>query len=166
MAEITLKGNKINTIGFLPEEGTDAPDFSLVNTSLAEVSLANYKGKKLVLNIFPSLDTPVCATSVRKFNAEASKLDNTEVLCISMDLPFAHSRFCTTDGLDKVSGLSGFRNSSFGEDYGVTIVEGGLSGLYSRAVVVVNEEGKVVYKEQVPEIAQEPDYDAALAALK
>ncbi|GAB1348931.1 thiol peroxidase [Ignavibacteriales bacterium] len=166
MAEITLKGNKINTIGFLPEVGTEVPDFSLVNTSLAEVTLADYKGKKLVLNIFPSLDTGICAASIRRFNAEASKFENTEVLCISMDLPFAHSRFCTTDGLDKVSGLSGFRNSSFGEDYGVTIVEGGFSGLYSRAVVVVNEEGKVIYKEQVPEIAQEPNYEAAIAALK
>jgi thiol peroxidase len=166
MAEITLKGNKINTIGFLPEVGTDAPDFKLVNSTLEETSLADFKGKKVVLNIFPSLDTGICATSVRKFNAEASKLENTAVLCISMDLPFAHNRFCSTEGLENVKTLSGYRDTAFGEDYGVTIVEGGFTGLFSRAVVVLDEKGKVVYTEQVPEIAQEPNYEAALASLK
>jgi thiol peroxidase len=166
MAKITFKGNAINTAGTLPANGASAPDFKLVKTDLSDVTLNNFKGKKLVINIFPSLDTGVCAASVRKFNAEAEKLPNTVVLCISRDLPFAHSRFCTTEGLNNVVSLSEYKDDSFSKAYGVKMTDGPLAGLLSRAVVVVNESGKVVYSEQVPEIAQEPDYEKALAALK
>lgn len=166
MAKITLKENAIETIGELPAVGAAAPDFTLVKTDLAEVKLADYKGKKVVLNIFPSIDTPVCAASVRRFNKVAGETDNTVVLCISADLPFAHTRFCETDGLKNVESLSVFRSQAFGKDYGVTITTGPIAGLLSRAIVIVDPEGKVVYTEQVPEIAQEPNYDAALAALK
>ena len=145
--------------------GSAAPDFTLVKTDLAEVTLADYKGKKVVLNIFPSIDTPVCAASVRRFNKVAGETDNTVVLCISADLPFAHTRFCETDGLKNVESLSVFRSPVFGKDYGVTITTGPIAGLLSRAIVILNPEGKVVYTEQVPEITQEPNYDAALAAL-
>ncbi len=165
MAEITFKGNKINTSGSLPAAGASAPAFELVKNDLSTAGLSDYKGKKVILNIFPSLDTSVCATSVRKFNAELNKLDNTSVLCISADLPFAHSRFCTTEGLEKVESLSVFRNPEFGKDYGVLMTDGPLAGLLSRAVVVLDGEGKVVYTEQVPEIAQEPDYAKALEAV-
>ncbi|PLY03189.1 MAG: thiol peroxidase [Desulfuromonas sp.] len=163
MANITLKGNPIETIGQLPASGTAAPDFTLVKTDLAEQKLSDLKGKKVVMNIFPSIDTDVCAASVRKFNEEAS--GQATVLCISADLPFAHKRFCAAEGLDNVEPLSVFRNGDFGQDYGVTITTGPLAGLLSRAIVVVDENGQVVYTEQVPEIAQEPDYDAALAAI-
>jgi len=166
MANITLKGNPIETIGDLPAVGNKVPDFNLTNTDLQDISLSDYSAKNLVLNIFPSLDTPVCAASVRKFNAEASSLDNTAVLCISADLPFAHKRFCESEGLDNVHALSNFRSSQFGKDFGVEITTGPLIGLLSRAVVVVDSEGVVKYIEQVPEIAQDPDFDAALAALK
>jgi thioredoxin-dependent peroxiredoxin len=166
MATITFKGNAINTAGVLPEKGSLAPAFKLVKTDLSDVTLNDFKGKKLVLNIFPSLDTSVCAASVRKFNAEAEKLPNTVVLCISRDLPFAHSRFCTTEGLKNVISLSEYKDENFSKAYGVKITDGPLAGLMSRAVVVVDESGKVVYSEQVPEIAQEPDYTKALAALK
>jgi len=166
MAKITLKGNAIETIGELPAKGSAAPNFTLVKTDLSEVSLADYKGKKIVLNIFPSIDTPVCAASVRRFNKMAGETDNTVVLCISADLPFAHTRFCETDGLKNVDSLSVFRSPAFGKDYGVTITTGPIAGLLSRAIVIVGADGKVVHTEQVPEIAQEPDYDAALAALK
>ncbi|MBM9613451.1 thiol peroxidase [Desulfobulbus rhabdoformis] len=166
MAQITLKGNAIDTIGELPAAGAAAPDFSLVTTELADVGLANYKGKKVVLNIFPSVDTPVCAASVRNFNKVAGENENTVVLCISADLPFAHTRFCETDGLKNVESLSVFRSPDFGKDYGVTITTGPLAGLLSRAIVVLDAEGKVTYTEQVPEITQEPNYDAALAAIK
>ncbi|ADW18871.1 thiol peroxidase (atypical 2-Cys peroxiredoxin) [Desulfobulbus propionicus DSM 2032] len=166
MAKITLKGNAIETIGELPAKGSAAPNFTLVKTDLSEVSLADYKGKKIVLNIFPSIDTPVCAASVRRFNKMAGETDNTVVLCISADLPFAHTRFCETDGLKNVESLSVFRSPAFGKDYGVTITTGPIAGLLSRAIVIVGADGKVVHTEQVPEIAQEPDYDAALAALK
>ncbi len=166
MADITLGGNKVSTIGSLPAVGTSAPEFTLVKDDLSEIKLGDLKGKRVLLNIFPSLDTAVCSTSIRKFNERASSTDNTVVLSVSLDLPFAHKRFCTTEGLDKVHGVSGFKGSSFGADYGVTMVDGKFAGLYSRAVVVVNEEGRVVYTEQVPEIAQEPNYDAALDALK
>ena len=165
MATITLKGNQISTIGNLPSAGITAPAFKLTKTDLSETSLSDFIGKKVVLNIFPSLDTSVCAASVRKFNAELDKLKNTVVLCISRDLPFAHSRFCTTEGLKNVISLSELRDSNFGRSYGVTIADGPLAGLLSRAVVVVNESGKVVYSEQVPEITQEPNYDAALKAI-
>jgi len=166
MAKITLKGNAIETIGTLPAKGSAAPSFTLVKTDLSEVKLADYKGKRVVLNIFPSIDTPVCATSVRQFNKTAGELTNAVVLCISADLPFAHTRFCETDGLKNVESLSVFRSPAFGKDYGVTITTGPIAGLLSRAIVIIDADGKVIYTEQVPEIAQEPNYDAALAALK
>jgi len=165
MAQITFKGTPIRTIGELPAKGIVATDFALVKQDLSETVLSDYKGKRLVLNIFPSIDTGVCATSVRKFNEKAAALKNTVVLCVSMDLPFAQSRFCGAEGIKNVVTASAFR-SAFGDHYGVTIAEGPLTGLLSRAIVVINESGKVLYTEQVPEIAQEPDYDAALAALK
>jgi thiol peroxidase len=164
MATITFKGNAINTAGKLPEVGSKAPDFKLVKSDLSEASLADYKGKKVILNIFPSLDTSVCAASVRKFNAEAEKKPNTVVLCISRDLPFAHTRFCSVEGLKNVVSLSEFRDDSFSKAYGVKIADGPLAGLHSRAIVVVDENGVVKYTEQVPEIAQEPDYEKALKA--
>ncbi len=166
MATITLKGNPIETSGDLPEVGTQAPEFNLVSTDLSDKTLADYKGKKVVLNIFPSLDTEVCALSVAKFNEEVEKFDDTVVLCISADLPFAHKRFCSTNGYNNVINLSNFRDKKFGEIYGVEIITGPMKGLLSRAVVVINEAGKVIYTEQVPEIAQEPDYDKALNQLK
>ncbi len=166
MAEITLKGKPIHTLGRLPAKGTKAPEFTLVKNDLSEAKLADYKGKNIVLNIFPSLDTPTCAASVRRFNAEASKLANTVVLCISKDLPFAQARFCGSEGLDNVETLSDFRHEEFGESYQTEIVDGPLAGLESRAVVILDEEGTVVYTEQVPEIVNEPDYEAALAVLK
>ncbi|HMR82543.1 MAG TPA: thiol peroxidase [Niabella sp.] len=165
MAEITLKGNSVTTSGSLPEVGSQLKDFTLVKDDLSEKSLADYKGKKLVLNIFPSVDTGICAASVRKFNEQAGTLENTVVLNISKDLPFALKRFCAAEGIANVETLSDFRGS-FGNDYGVIMVDSGMKGLLSRAVIVANENGEVVYTEQVPEIAQEPDYEAALAALK
>ena len=165
MANITLGGNPIHTSGELPPVGAKAPDFKLTANDLADLSLASFKGKKKVLNIVPSLDTPVCATSTRKFNENAGKLPNVAVLVISADLPFASKRFCTTEGLANVTPLSTFR-STFGKDWGVAIVDGPLAGVTSRAVVVLDENDKIVYEEQVPEIKQEPNYDAALAALK
>jgi thiol peroxidase len=165
MAEITLKGNKINTIGNLPKVGDMAPDFTLVQDNLSVKSLSDYKGKRLVLNIFPSLDTGTCAASVRRFNKEAGDLTNTKVLCISKDLPFAQSRFCGSEGLVNVENLSDFRTGNFGKDYGVEIVDGPLAGLESRAVVVIDEKGRVIYTQQVSEIVDEPDYEAALAVL-
>lgn len=165
MAAITLGGNPIHTAGELPKNGVQAPDFSLVKTDLSTASLADFAGNKLVLNIFPSIDTGVCATSVRTFNQKASELKNTKVLCISRDLPFAQKRFCGAEGLENVENLSDFKDGSFGAAYGLTITDGPLAGLHSRAVIVLDEKGKVVYAEQVPEIAQEPNYEAALAAL-
>ncbi len=165
MTKITLKGNPINTVGSLPSAGALAPGFILTKTDLSDVTLADFKGKKLILNIFPSLDTSVCATSVRRFNAEAEKLDNTVVLCVSRDLPFAHNRFCTVEGLKNVIPLSELRNNDFGKDYGVSITDGPMEGLFSRAIVVINQAGEIVYTEQVPEIAQEPDYEKALNSL-
>ena len=165
MATITLKGNSIHTAGELPAVGSQLPAFTLVKSDLSEVSPADFAGKKLVLNIFPSLDTAVCAASVRRFNKEASSFDNTVVLCISADLPFAHKRFCEVEGLDDVISLSVFRSPAFGSDYGVSIADGPLRGLLSRAVVIVDADGRIAYTEQVPEIVEEPDYDAALAAL-
>lgn len=165
MAKITLKGNEIHTIGSLPAVGTVAPAFTLVADDLSEATLETYAGQRKVLNIFPSIDTGVCAMSVRKFNEMASELGNTVVLNISADLPFAQKRFCGAEGIDKAKTLSTFR-SSFGKDYGVEIVDGPLRGLCSRAVLVLDENNRVLHAEQVPEIAQEPSYDQALAALR
>ncbi|MDY0350152.1 MAG: thiol peroxidase [Desulfobulbaceae bacterium] len=165
MASITLQGNPITTVGELPAVNTQAPAFTLTGTDLADHSLADYANRTVVLNIFPSLDTSVCAASVRRFNAEAGGLDNTVVLCISADLPFAHKRFCETEGLDRVIPLSVFRSPDFGRDYGVTISSGPLAGLLSRAIVIIDPSGRVTYTEQVPEITQEPDYAAALRSL-
>jgi thiol peroxidase len=166
MAQITFKGNPIHTAGSLPNVGSTAPNFKVVKTDLSSASLPEFMGKKVVLNIFPSLDTSVCAMSVRRFNVEAARLQNTAVLCISKDLPFAHQRFCAAEGIQNVITGSEFRDSSFSDAYGVRIVDGPLAGLLSRAIVVIDEKGKVIYTEQVPEIVQEPNYEKALAALK
>lgn len=166
MASITFKGNPIKTSGNLPKVGAKAPDFKLTKTDLSDISLKDLNGKKVVLNIFPSIDTPVCQASTRKFNEELSKLNDTVVVCVSRDLPFALGRFCGAEGLKNVVPASELRNNSFGDGYGVRIAEGALAGLFSRAVVVLDEKGNVKYTEQVPEIAQEPNYQAALAALK
>lgn len=166
MAKITLKGNPIQTSGDLPPVGAQAPDFRLTRTDLSDATLKDFAGKKLILNIFPSLDTGVCAASVRRFNQEAGALANTSVLCVSRDLPFAHNRFCSAEGLKNVVTLSELRDDSFGKSYGVRIMESGMAGLFSRAVVVVDGTGRVVYTEQVPEITHEPDYEAALKAAK
>ena len=165
MATITLKGNEIHTVGELPAVGTEAPDFSLVTTALQNVSLADFSGKKLVFNIFPSIDTGICAMSTRRFNADAADRDDVAVLCISADLPFAHKRFCGAEGIENAHALSTLRDPEFGARWGVQIADGPMAGLMSRAVVVADEDGKVLYTEQVPEIAQQPNYDAALAAL-
>ncbi|WP_430811986.1 MULTISPECIES: thiol peroxidase [unclassified Carboxylicivirga] len=165
MTQITFKGTPVNTAGDLPRVGAEAPDFSLVKTDLSEVSLADFKGKKVVLNIFPSVDTGVCAASVRRFNAEAAKQDNTVVLCISRDLPFAHARFCGAEGLNDVISLSEYKDEVFSQNYGVKMLDGPLAGLLSRAVVVLDEKGKVTHSEQVDDIVNEPNYDAALKAL-
>lgn len=166
MAKITLGGKPINTIGDLPVVGNSAPDFTLTATAdMSEVSLKNYAGKNLVLNIFPSIDTGVCATSVRKFNAEASKLNNTVVLCISKDLPFAMKRFCGAEGLSNVVTLSDYRNKGFSKTYGVEILDGAFEALDARAIVVIGTDGKVKHSELVPEIGQEPNYEAAIKAL-
>lgn len=165
MASITLGGNPINTVGELPKIGTMAPNFSLVNSDLSTVELKDFAGKKLVLNIFPSVDTGTCATSVRTFNEKASSLPNTKVLCISKDLPFAQKRFCAAEGLDNVISLSDFKTGSFGKNYGLEIIDSAFAGLHSRAVIVVNEEGNILYTEQVAEIANEPNYDEAIKVL-
>ena len=158
MAEITLKGNKTTTTGNLPEKGSKAKNFVLRNIDLGNNSIEDYTGKRLVLNIFPSVDTGVCAASVRKFNQEASGLENTKVLCISRDLPFAQKRFCAAEGLDNVVMLSDFDNGQFGDDYGLTIVDGPMKGLHSRCVVLLDENHDVIYTQQVPEITEEPNY--------
>jgi thiol peroxidase len=164
MATITFKGNPVETTGALPAVNSKAPDFSLTKTDLSNVSLNDYAGKRLILNIFPSIDTPVCAASTRRFNEEGGKLENTLVLCISADLPFAHSRFCELEGLKDVVPLSVFRSPDFGKDYGVSITTGPLTGLLSRAIVIIDQSGTVTYTQQVAEIAEEPDYSAALEA--
>jgi thiol peroxidase len=166
MAQVTHKGNPIHTNGELPAIGAKAPDFKLTGGDLKDVSLADYRGKRKILNIVPSLDTPTCATSTRKFNASAGKLPNTVVLVVSADLPFAAKRFCTTEGLENVVPLSLMRGKRFAKDYGVLIEDGLLAGLCARAVVVLDEQDKVVYRQLVPEIGQEPDYDHALAAVR
>ncbi len=163
MAQTALRGNPVHTSGELPRKGETAPPFSLVRTDLSEVTPATYPGKK-VLNIFPSIDTPVCATSVRAFNVKAAERPGVTVLNVSADLPFAHKRFCAAEGIDKVVSLSTFR-SSFARDYGVQMTDGPLAGLLARAVVVLDENNRVLHTELVPDIAQEPNYDAALAAL-
>ena len=166
MAQVTLKGNPVQVNGELPKTGAQAPAFSLVGEGLADKSLQDYAGKRKVLNIFPSVDTPTCATSVRKFNAQANDVANTVVLCISADLPFAQARFCGAEGLDNVKNLSTLRGREFLENYGVAIADGPLAGLAARAVVVLDENDKVLHSELVGEIADEPDYAAAIAALK
>ena len=165
MATVTLGGNPIHTSGELPKTGSKAPDFKLVNTDLSIATLADFAGSKVVLNIFPSIDTGTCATSVRTFNAKASALANTKVLCISRDLPFAQKRFCGAEGLENVINLSDFNTGSFGKDYGLEITDSVLAGLHSRVVIVLDENGIIKYAEQVPEIADEPNYETALAAL-
>lgn len=165
MASVTLGGNPISTSGELPKVGSKAPEFNLIQNDLSGVTLADFAGSKLILNIFPSIDTGTCALSVRTFNLEASKLENTKVLCISRDLPFAQKRFCGTEGVDNVITLSDFKSGSFGKDYGLEIAESVLAGLHSRVVLVIDEKGIVKYAEQVPEIADEPNYKSALAAL-
>jgi thiol peroxidase len=164
MATVTLQGNPFETAGALPAIGSAAPDFTLVKTDLSEAKLADYTGSRLILNIFPSVDTGTCATSVRTFNKQASELDNTKVLCVSADLPFALARFCGAEGIENVGTGSSFRGS-FGADYGVDFTTGPLSGLLSRSVVVIDEGGEVVYTEQVAETADEPNYAAAIAVL-
>lgn len=165
MAQVTLKGNPVHTSGELPRVGAAAPAFTLTRKDLSETTLADHKGKRVVLNIFPSIDTPTCATSVRTFNAKASGLANTVVLCISQDLPFAAGRFCAAEGLENVVPASAFRSPEFGQAYGVTVVDGPLRGLLARSVVVLDETGKVTHAQLVPEITVEPDYAAALAVL-
>ena len=165
MASIILSGNPVNTNGELPKAGTKAPDFLLTTTNLSNVSLSDFAGTKLVLNIFPSIDTSTCATSVRKFNADASNLTNTKVLCISRDLPFAQRRFCGAEGLDNVINLSDFNTGNFGKDYGLEFADGAFAGLHSRAVIVIDENGVIKYTEQVANTSAEPNYEAALAAL-
>jgi thioredoxin-dependent peroxiredoxin len=165
MATIAFKGNPVHTSGNLPVKGAKAPDFSLVKNDLGAQTLSGLKGKKVILNIFPSLDTAVCATSVRTFNKLAAGKSNAVVLAVSKDLPFASGRFCTTEGIENVHPVSGFRDAGFGKDYGVDIIDGPLAGLYARSVVVVDENGTVAYTQLVPDIVEEPDYQAALAVL-
>lgn len=165
MANITLKRNAIHTLGNLPENGSSAKDFTLTAVDLSHKSLADFSGKKIILNIFPSVDTGTCATSVREFNKKASDLDNTVVLCISKDLPFAQARFCGAEGIDNVIMLSDFADGNFGKSYELEITDGPLAHLHSRAIVVIDEAGKVIYTEQVSEIVDEPNYEAALKAL-
>lgn len=165
MATVTLKGNEINTIGSLPEVGSTAPDFTLSKGDLSDAHLSDYRGKKVVLNVFHSLDTSTCANSVRQFNQEVSELDNTVVLCISRDLPFAQNRFCAAEGIENVETLSEFKDGDFGKDYGLVYVDGPIKGLLSRVVIVIDEAGKVAYTEQVQETVDEPNYKAALEAL-
>lgn len=165
MATVTLKGNPVNTNGQLPEVGTDAPDFHLTKGDLGHASLEDYHGKKCLLNIVPSLDTPTCATSTRKFNEAVGLRSDAVCLVISADLPFAQSRFCSIEGLENVHGLSMMKSKNFAKDYGVLITDGPLEGLAARAVVVIDEQGKVIYTQLVPEIVDEPDYEAAMQAL-
>jgi len=165
MASVTLKGNALSTIGNLPATGSNAPSFTLIKSDLSEATLADYSGKKVVLNIFPSVDTGTCAQSVRQFNKEAAELENTAVLCISKDLPFAQARFCGAEGIENVEMLSDFKDGNFGKSYQVDFSNGPLQPLHSRAVVVLDANGKVLHQEQVSEIVDEPNYKAALEAL-
>ena len=166
MSTVTLGGNPVNTSGELPSVGVASPSFSLTKSDLSTLTQADLSGKRVVLNIFPSVDTPTCAASVRHFNAAAASLENTVVVCVSADLPFAQARFCGAEGLSNVVTASSFRSPEFGSDFGVTLTDSVLKGLLARAVVVVDESGKVVHSELVSEIAHEPNYDAALSALK
>lgn len=166
MSQVTLKGNKVTISGSLPAVGSKAPDFKLIKSDLSEASLSEFKGKRVILNIFPSIDTGTCATSVREFNQQSASLENTVVLCISKDLPFAHSRFCAAEGIEDVITLSSFRNHSFAKDYGIEILDGPLKGLNARSVVVIDEEGTIQYTELVPEITEEPTYEGALRAVE
>jgi thiol peroxidase len=166
MAVITLKGQQTHTVGSLPAVGSTVPDFLLTKNDLSDVGKHDFAGKKVVFNISPSVDTSICADSIRKFNLEAAKLENTVVLYVSQDLPFAQARFCGAEGIDNVVTLSAFRSKSFGTQFGVTIIDGPFAGLLSRAIIVTDAAGIVRYTEQVPEIAQEPNYQAALDALK
>lgn len=166
MANITFKGNPVATIGELPAVGSPAPAFTLTNVDLSALSNQDLAGKNVVLNIFPSIDTGVCATSVRKFNEQAASLPNTVVVCVSKDLPFAMKRFCGAEGIDQVKTASWFRGPDFGKAYGVTMNDGPLAGLFARAVVVMDATGKVVHTELVPEIAQEPNYEQAISAVR
>jgi thiol peroxidase len=165
MSEVTFKGNKVHTNGNLLEINSIASDFTGVKGDLSELSLSSLNGKCVILNVFPSLDTAVCAASVRRFNKEAVSLQNTVILAISKDLPFAQGRFCTTEGIDKVIPLSIFRDSTFEDNYGMLLTDGPLKGLLTRGVIIVDEAGKIIYTELVPEITEEPDYEAALASL-
>ncbi len=166
MATIKLGENTIETVGTLPNIGDTAPDFNLTTQDLSSKKLSDYKGSRVIMNIFPSIDTGVCATSARKFNEEASKLENTKILCISKDLPFAQKRFCAAEGINNLEMLSDFRDGSFGKNYGVEMIDGALQGLHSRAVVVLDKNGKVIYSQQVPSIGEEPDYTSAISSLR
>lgn len=166
MTTITLGGTPISTIGDIPKNGTKAPDFQLTATDLSKKSLSDFHGFTLLLNIFPSLDTGTCATSVRSFNKSAADMENTKVLCISRDLPFAQNRFCGAEGIENIIMLSDFADGNFGKTYGLEISDSAFANLHSRAVIVINPEGNISYTEQVSEIANEPDYEAALAAIK
>lgn len=165
MATVTLKGNEIHTSGTLPQVGSKAPDFTLVKTDLSTATLTDFQGKAVVLNIFPSIDTGTCATSVREFNKALNEIEDVTVLCISRDLPFAQARFCGAEGLDNVINLSDFRDNSFGKAYGLDFIDGPLQGLHSRVIVVIDENGIITHTEQVPEIVDEPNYKAAFEAL-
>ena len=165
MATVTLKGNEIHTSGELPEIGSMAPEFNLAKGDLSTATLSDYSGKKVVLNVFHSIDTGTCANSVRQFNTEAAELENTVVLCISRDLPFAMNRFCGAEGIDNVETLSDFKDGNFGKTYGLEYIDGPIQGLLSRVVVVIDEQGKVIHTEQVQETVEEPNYKAALEAL-
>ena len=165
MANITLKGNSINTIGTLPQVGSDAPNFTLRKVDLSNATLADFKGSKIILNIFPSVDTGTCAASVRSFNKSASELNNTKIVCVSKDLPFAHARFCGAEGIENVISASDI-SGEFGKNFQLTIADGPLEGLHSRAIVIIDENGKVIYTEQVSEIVDEPNYASALNAVK
>lgn len=166
MASITLQGNTIQTLGKLPTIGSAAPDFNLTKVDLSAATLSNYKGKNIVLNIFPSVDTGTCATSVREFNKSAATLENTVILCISKDLPFAQARFCGAEGIKNVVMLSDFKDGNFGKAFMLEITTGPLTPLHSRVVIILNSVGEVIYTEQVGEIVDEPNYSAALEALK
>ena len=165
MANITLKNNPISTSGKLPNIGEEAKNFSLIGKDLQKVTLNNFKGERIVMNIFPSVDTGICAISVKTFNEKAANLSNTKVLCISRDLPFAQNRFCGAENIENVLTLSDFANGSFGKDYGLTIIDGALANLHSRCIVVLDESHKIIHTEQVDEITTEPNYETALAVL-
>jgi thiol peroxidase len=165
MTKITLKGNPVTTVGTLPKTGSQAPNFTLTKADLTDLTLQDYAGKKIILSMFPSVDTGTCAAAARHFNEDAAKLSNTVVLCVSADLPFAQKRFCAAENLQNVTTASSFRHLEFGKNYGVTITDGPLAGLLSRAIVVIDEKGKVIYTQQVPEISDEPDYEEVLDSI-